>query len=196
MLASAIADVFVPSGLAPEADRAALALKSKRIEAKADRLTVSARDTCARVHDSAKLRLVVDEVENVTDVLDEGAFLLSLVPSGHENAPVGELSELSAIVIEGTGHLIRAVEAASQLPFGHRSDAADALEAIDAVVDAERRADVTQRHAFSAFMREPATDARGLVLRLEIARALETATDHLAHAALSLRDRVLEELSA
>jgi len=33
------------------------------------------------------------------------------------------------------------------------------------------------------------------VLGLEVARALETATDHLAHAALSLRDRILEELS-
>jgi hypothetical protein len=99
-------------------------------------------------------------------------------------------------VIDGTSHMIRAVEAASRLPLGHRSDAADALQGIDAVIDAERRADVAQRHAFSAFMREPAPDARGLVLRLEIARALETATDHLAHAALSLRERVLEELSA
>lgn len=34
------------------------------------------------------------------------------------------------------------------------------------------------------------------MLGLEIARALETATDHLAHAAMALRERVLEELSA
>jgi len=34
------------------------------------------------------------------------------------------------------------------------------------------------------------------VLGLEIARALEKATDHLSHSALSLRDRVLQELSA
>jgi hypothetical protein len=47
MLAGAIADVFAPKGLVPEADRAALALKSKRIEEKADRLTLSAR-TSAR----------------------------------------------------------------------------------------------------------------------------------------------------
>jgi len=88
------------------------------------------------------------------------------------------------------------VEAASRLPQGHRSDAADSLQAIDAVVDAERRADVAQRAAFGAIMRDPAADVRGLVLRLEIARTLETSTDHLAHAALSLRDRVLGELSA
>jgi hypothetical protein len=35
-----------------------------------------------------------------------------------------------------------------------------------------------------------------LVLGLEVTRALETATDYLAHAALSLRERVLEELTA
>lgn len=39
-------------------------------------------------------------------------------------------------------------------------------------------------------------DARMLVLRIEIGRALETATDHLAHAALALRDHVLGELTA
>ncbi|MBO0755511.1 MAG: hypothetical protein J2P54_06595, partial [Bradyrhizobiaceae bacterium] len=84
MLAGAVADVFAPGGLASAADRAGLALKSKRIEEKADRLTVSARDICARVHEADSLRLVVDEVENVTDVLDEGAFLLSLVPKSDQ----------------------------------------------------------------------------------------------------------------
>jgi hypothetical protein len=196
MLAASIADVFAADGLVPATNRADLVLKSRRIEEKADRLTVMARETCARVHDAAKLRLVIDEIENVTDVLDECAFLLSLIPEGDPATTFGQLAELCDIAIDGIGHLIRAVEAASQLPQGHRSDAADCLQAIDAVVDAERRADVAQRAAFSAFMREPAADVRGLVLQLEIARALETATDHLAHAALSLRDRVLEELSA
>ena len=53
------------------------------------------------------------------------------------------------------------------------------------------------RSAFA--MTEPdvaSSDARSLVLGLELARSLETVTDHLAHAAFSLRDRMLEELSA
>jgi hypothetical protein len=45
-------------------------------------------------------------------------------------------------------------------------------------------------------MAAPHSDARALVLGLDIARSLETATDHLAHSALLLRDRVLEELTA
>ena len=196
MLACNIMEVFAPDGLAPESERGALASKAKRIEEKADRLTVSAREICERVHDAKQLRLVVDEVENVTDVLDECAFLLSLVPNTGDAGSLEQLAELSGIVIEGISQLVRALEAASRLPQGYRSDAADALQAIDAVVLNERRADVAEREAFSAFMGSPTADARGLVLRLEIARALETATDHLAHAALSLRDRVLEELSA
>lgn len=196
MLASNIADVFAPAGLAPEAARTALASKATLIEKKADRLTVSARDICARVHDTDKLRIVVDEVENVTDILDECAFLLSLVPNADEPEPLGQLAELSAIVIEGISQLVRALEAASRLPQGYRTDTVDALQAIDAVIGTERRADVAERDAFGAFMRKPTADARALVLRLEVARALETATDRLAHAALSLRDRVLEELSA
>ena len=60
---------------------------------------------------------------------------------------------------------------------------------------AERRADTAERTALGVLMGTPAADARALVLGLELARALETATDHLAHAALSLRERVLEELS-
>jgi hypothetical protein len=196
MLASTLADGFAVGGFLLEAKRADLAIKSKRIEEKADQLTVTAREICARTHDASNLRLVIDEIENVTDVLDESAFLLSLFPQDDRATTFDELAELSAIAIDGISHLVRAVEAASRLPQGHRSDAADSLQAIDAVIDAERRADEAQRGAFSAFMQRPATDARGLVLRLEIARALETATDHLAHAALSLRDRVLEELSA
>jgi hypothetical protein len=34
------------------------------------------------------------------------------------------------------------------------------------------------------------------LLEIEIARAIETCTDHLAHAAFALRDRVLNELKA
>jgi HAMP domain-containing protein len=41
-----------------------------------------------------------------------------------------------------------------------------------------------------------AAEARTIVLGLEIARTLEEATDRLAHAAMSLRAGLLQELSA
>ncbi len=194
MLAGAIADSVSPPG-ATAAARRILAARAKQLEAKADRLTVSAREIAARVRGADMLRSVIDEVENTADALEDCAYLLSLLPEGEslELAPLGRLSEIAT---DSVGHLVRAVEAASHLPKGRRADATNALKSIDAVVIAEREADAAERDAFAAIMGTPRSDARALVLGLEIARGVETATDHLLHSALSLRDRVLEELSA
>lgn len=195
MLAVALAEAFAQDRIAPDSDGARLALNAKRMEEKADQLTVQAREMCARMQRAETLRHMVDEVENATDALDECAFLFSLVPQGEAIANLDALADLAGIVIESISNLVRATEAASRLPLAHRADATDSLQAIDGVVIGERRADKAERDAFSTFMRAPCADARSLVLGLEVARALETATDHLAHAALSLRDRILEELS-
>ncbi len=196
MLAADLAEALGEDRMVADADRSQLARNAKRMEEKADRLTIEAREICARMQRADKLRHTIDEVENATDMLDEGAFLLSLVPQGDGVTRIATLADLADIVIESISQLIRAVEAASRLPQGQQNDAADALQAIDVVMLAERRADAAERDAFSAFTRAPCADARALVLGLEVARALETATDHLAHAALALRDLVLEELSA
>ena len=194
-LASAIADCFGGGGDASEAERAHLARRAKKMEEKADRLTLQARETCARMHDGESLRLTVDEVENATDALDEAAFLWTLTPTGDPPASYTALADLADIVLDSISELVRAAEAAARLPQGSRLDSAASLQAIDAVILAERRADAAERAAIGAVMATPAADARSLVLGLELARALEGATDHLAHAALSLRERVLEELS-
>jgi hypothetical protein len=102
----------------------------------------------------------------------------------------------SRIVTDSVGHLVRAVEGASRLPKGERADAMSSLQSIDAVITDERGADAAERDTFAAFMASPHSDVRGPLLGLEVARLLEIATDHLAHSALSLRDRVLEELTA
>jgi len=197
ILAGAISDVLTASGSVTPAERHALAQRAKRLEEKADRLTVSAREIAARIREAGMLRPVVDEIENTTDALEDCAFLLSLVPEAEASVlAVAPLAQLSEIVTDSVGNLVRAVEAASRLPAGQRADAVASLQAIDAVVNAERSADAAERDTFAALMAGARSDARPLVLGLEIARALEKATDHLSHSALSLRDRVLEELSA
>lgn len=196
MLAGAISDSLSPSGPdGPEA-RARLAERAKRIEAKADVMTVTARDIAARLRQADLLRPIIDEVENATDAFEDCAYLLSLLPAGIAPVAAEPLSRLAAIAVDSAGWLVRAVEAASRLPEGQRADAIAALQAIDAVTNAERAADAAERAAFAGLVAAPSPDARPLVLGIEVARAIETATDHLSHAALSLRDRVLEELSA
>lgn len=197
VLAAAIADTLSVPGLTTQAKRVALAARGKQIESKADGLTVAAREIAARIRESQMLRTVIDEIENATDALEDCTYFLSLVPDGDATViDTAPLSRLADITVESVGQLVRAVEAASRLPNGQRADATASLQAIDAVSLAERNADSAERDSFAAFMATPSTDARALILGLEIARALEIATDHLSHAALSLRDRVLEELSA
>ncbi len=171
------------------------ARRAKVMEAKADKLTAQLRELAARMQGATMLRQVIDQVENTTDALEDCAYVLGLVPMNGECATT-LLLPLAEIVTGALSAMIRAVEAASRLPEGQRADAAEALQAIDAVVSLEREADTAQREAFAELMRAPCTDARALVLRLELTKALEGATDQLSHAAFALRDRVLEELSA
>jgi hypothetical protein len=197
ILADAISDVLSAPGSVTPAERRALAYRAKQIEEKADRLTVSAREVAVRIRETGLLRPVIDEVENTTDALEDCAFLLSLVPEAEASVlAVEALGRLSEIVTDSVGQLVRAIEAASRLPKGQRADAIASLQAIDAVLNAERSADAAERDTVAALMATARSDARPLVLALEIARALEAATDHLLHSALSLRDRILEELSA
>ena len=171
--------------------------RAMRIEAKADRLTLAARDACAKLHDAKELRFLIDEVENATDAFDEGAFLISLLPEGEQARSVCEqLAELADLAARSTGEMVKAIAATARLPEGKRIDAAFALQSIDAVAELERNADFAERAALAAFFTNFGGDAKTMVLGVEIARTIEHATDCLAHAAHALRDRVLEELSA
>ena len=195
-LAGAMADTLSAPGLATERERRTLAERAKAIEEKADALTVSARETATSVRGAGMLRRLIDVIENTTDALEDCAFLVGLVPeSDASSLAVAPLVRLSDIVTESVANLVRAVEAASHLPEGQRTDGVAALQSIDAVVVAERSADAAERDTFATHLLGPRNDAKSLVLGIEIARALETAPDCLSHAALSLRDRVLSELS-
>jgi hypothetical protein len=209
MLAGMIETAFLPNGLASLAERRNLCERAKQIEKKGDQLTVAAREIFARVQNADDLLLLVDQVENATDCFDEAAFLLSLAPDDEGgDAMSAPLATLAATGRECVGHLVRAIEAALQIPDGKRVDAAFALQCVDAVIAAERSADIAERAAIGALIGPSAgeldalaspprqADARRLVLGLEIAHTLEEATDRLAHAAMSLRDRVLQERSA
>ena len=197
MLAGEIADLVATPGLASAAEKHNLARRAKQLEEKADRLTVSAQEVAFRTRGTSQLRPLIDEIEDTMDALEQCAYLLGLLSDiDSREVEVEPLVRLSEIVADSVGHLIRAVEAGSRLPEGQRIDAIGSLQSIDAVIAAERTADQAERDALAAFMAAPHSDARALVLGLDIARSLETATDHLAHSALLLRDRVLEELTA
>jgi len=197
MLAGLIADAMAGGQLAGVSERRAIAAQSKRLEHKADQLTLEAREIAERlVSERGHLRPATDAVEQATDALDDAAFMLSLFP---DTAVPGRLIEpvaaIADIAVAGVADLVRSIEAAARLPEGVRVDAVAALQAVDAVIGAERSADERYRAAVAAILASPCEPNLTFVA-VELCRALESATDHLARAALSLRDRVMEELSA
>jgi uncharacterized protein Yka (UPF0111/DUF47 family) len=192
-LSRTLASLLTDALARQSAETARLPDRAKRMEAKADRMTVEAREACARLSRPHSARALVDAAEDAMDALEDCAFLLALAPNLGDPAP---LTRLAQIVTDAASDMTRATQAAARLPEGVEGDAEAALRALDAVARAERDGDAAERSAVGSLMAFPAVDARPLVLGLEVARKLERASDHFAHAALALRQRVLEELAA
>lgn len=197
MLATSIADVLGAPDLSTAATRLALAQRAKSMEEKADQMTVTARDLAPRLRDPSSMRAVIDEVEAAMDALEDCAYTLGLVPddaiAALSVAPVGRLSEIVAATV---GELVRALEATIRLPKEEDVEAVVSLQAIDAVIVAEQKADLAERETMAALLAPTGAEARTMILGLQICHKLEVGTDHLAHAALSLRERVLAEFAA
>src|SRR5271166_4133488 len=119
MLAGMIETAFGPGGQADIAGRESLARRAKQIEEKGDRLTVMAREIYARVRNAEELLTLIDQVENATDCFDEAAFLISLAADYEAADALGSsLAQLAAIARHSAAELVRAVEAAKQIPEG------------------------------------------------------------------------------
>jgi hypothetical protein len=196
MSAGLIEDAISGERLASARYRENVARQARMLEHKADRLTIEGREIATRLADAqGQARRIIDAAEDANDALQEAAFLLSLLPEQSEEAIAKPLRTLAGIAKASIGHLIQGVEAGACLPDGLQSDINDALQAANAVIEDEKKADEALRLAMAASVAS-ARDPRFPLLEIEIARAIETCTDHLAHAAFALRDRVLNELKA
>jgi uncharacterized protein Yka (UPF0111/DUF47 family) len=196
MLAGLVEDAIPGDRLASAQYRQNVAKQARRLEHKADRLTVEAREISSRLSIApAQARTIVDAVEDAVDALEDAAFFLSLVPDRQNEIFASSFRALVTIAKDGVAHLIRAIEASSCLPDGAQTDVTEALLAGDAVIEAEKRADDALRVAMAASVAN-VSDSKFLPLEFEMTRAVERSTDHLARAALTLRDRILSELRA
>lgn len=172
-----------------------LARWARRIEEKADKIAVEARREVARVEADPTIARLVDRIEDVIDDLEQAAFVASLVPDGVDPTALRALSALSAATIAGTEAAATGVAAASDVPDGQRVDLEDALAAVARLMAAEHDADTAEREVTALVLRGD-HDLKTSLSVLELARALERATDRLAGFGHLLRDRVLTELSA
>jgi hypothetical protein len=176
-------------------DRAALAIQARRIEEKADKIALEARSEIARFDADPAIERLVNRIEEVIDELEQAAFVASLVPSEVAPDVLKPLAELCAIAVFGTEAAAVGVAAAADVPEGHRVDSEDALAAVGRLFEAEHNADAAERTVTAIVLRGE-FDLKTALSVLELARALERATDRLAGFGHMLRDHVLADLSA
>jgi len=193
-IAAGIGDLVAAGQAQRPFDRAALALRARRIEEKADKIASDARSEIARFDADPAIERLVNRIEDAIDELEQAAFVASLVPPGLAPELLMPLAELAAATIAGAEAAAAGIAAAAEVPQGHRVDSEDALGAVGRLIEAEHRADAAER-AVTAVVLTGEFDLKTALSVLDLARALERTTDRLAGFGHLLRERVLADLA-
>lgn len=172
-----------------------LVKNARRIEEKADRIATEARSEIARLDADHSFLSLVNLVEDAIDELEQAAFVASLVPSALAPELIDALDKLCAAVVSGTEAAAMGVAAAAEVPDAHRIDSEEALAATARLIEAEHTADGAERKV-TAQLLSGAFDLKTALSVIELARAMERATDKLAGFGHVLREHVLSELAA
>ena len=193
-IAAALAATTAERRAGRAVDAIAVAKRAQLIEEKADRIIVEARSEIARFDADRGIERLSDQIEDTIDDLEQAAFASSLVPAELPPTLVDPLIELCAAAVSGAEAAVVGTTAAAEVPEGHRIDTEDALAAVGRLIDSEHRADAAER-AVTTNVISGTFDLKTVLSVLELARALERATDRLARFGHLLRDRVLADLS-
>ncbi len=172
----------------------ALAARARRIEEKADRIAIDARAAVRRFNASSTIGQLVDAAEDTVDELEQAAFLASLVPAAIAPALLDRLAALAGAALGGTEAAVSGIDAAADVPQGRRLDVDDAFDATRRLIDLEHAADDAERAVTTLVLGD--SDPRPALCILELARAIERATDRLARIGHLLHEHVMADLSA
>jgi len=175
-------------------DVVALADRARRIETKADRIAMEARSEIIRLNVDRSVKRLIDQMEDAIDELEQAAFFAQLVPENLAPELIDSLSELCAAVVSGTEAAAAGAAAAADVPQGHRIDSEDALASINRLIDAEHLADDAERKVTTNILTR-GTDLKTAMSVIELARALERASDRLAGLGHALHEHVLADLA-
>lgn len=176
------------------AHRELLVARAARIEQKADRIAVEARQEIARLSAEPLIAQLVDRVEETVDELEQAAFIASLAPATMPPDLLAALAELCRVATGAIEAAASGLAAAADVPEGRRVDADDALAAVLRLMDTEHAADAQER-TVTALVFRGAFDVPTSLSALELARAVERATDHLASFGHLLRQYVMIDLA-
>ncbi|MGJ4945238.1 hypothetical protein ACQR1W_32080 [Bradyrhizobium sp. HKCCYLS1011] len=172
-----------------------LAARAGRIEQKADRIAIEARQEVTRLNAKPVIEALVDRAEEAIDELEQAAFIASLAPDHIGGKPLDALCELCAVAIAAIEAAASGLAAAAEVPEGRQADAEDALAAVVRLMDTEHAADTGER-AITALVFAGGFDVATSLSVLELARAIERATDRLAGFGHLLHQHIMTDLSA
>jgi len=176
-------------------DCEALVKNARHIEEKADRIATEARSEIDRLNADSRIVSLVNLAEDAIDELEQAAFIASLVPTELASELLDPLDALCAAVVSGAEAAAVGAAAAVEVPDGHRADSEDALAATVRLIDAEHAADAAERRVTAQIL-TGAFEQNTALSVIELARALERATDRLAGFGHVLREHVLSDLAA
>lgn len=194
-IAVAIAHAVAEQQARRPVDRKALADRARRIEEKADRIALDARREIERVEADPAIADLVNRVEEAIDELEQAAFIGSLVPDGVAPEVLAPIAALCAAAISSTEAAASGAAAAADVSDGQRADSEDALAAIGRLIEAEHAGDAAER-TLTTVVLGGACDLRTALSSLELARALERATDRLAGFGHLLHQRLIADLAS
>jgi hypothetical protein len=137
---------------------------------------------------------LVNRVEEAIDELEQAAFIASIMPAGIRADVFKPLADLCSAAVSAAEAAGSGVDAAAEVPEGNRVDAEDALAAVNRLIDIEHLADAAEREVTTVVLRGGLALPASLSV-LELARAIERATDRLASFGHLLRQHVLADLS-
>jgi uncharacterized protein Yka (UPF0111/DUF47 family) len=177
------------------ADAKLLARRCGAIEQKADRIALETRKEIDRLNARPTIGQLIDRAEEAVDELEQAAFIASLMPDRTDPPLLTALAELCAVAMTATEVAASGVAAATDVPEGRRADSDDALTAVTRLIDAEHAADSLER-ATTALVFGGGFDVATSLSVLELARAIERATDRFAGFGHLLRRHIMIDLAA
>jgi hypothetical protein len=193
-IASKIARYLAGQQAGRQVDGSGLAADARRIEEKADRIAIEARNGIARLEAGPAIEQLVNRVEEAIDELEQAAFIASIMPAGVRAEVLNPLADLCSAAVSAAEAAGSGVDAAAEVPEGKRVDAEDALAAVSRLIDNEHLADAAEREVTTLVLRGDLALPVSLSV-LELARAIERATDRLASFGHLLRQHVIADLS-
>jgi len=177
------------------ADPKLLARRCGAIEQKADRIALETRKEIDRLNARPTIGQLIDRAEEAVDELEQAAFIASLMPDRAAPSLLTALAELCAVAMTATEVAASGIAAATDVPEGRRADSEDALTAVTRLIDAEHAADSLER-ATTALVFGGGFDVATSLSVLELARAIERATDRFAGFGHLLRRHIMIDLAA